>query len=238
MTTTFLSALDLGQTTDPSAFVIAECSSSPDPDPDRKGYSLNRYDVRHIHRWDLGTKYTQIVSDLKSWYTMKPNLPGSTLMVDGTGVGRPVVDMLRESGISADVRAYTITAGFNEGEYKDGWGTVPKLHLCGATQAVVQQRRVRYADGLPLGPVLEKEMETFEVKVTENRNETFASWREGTHDDILLALALLVWYGERNYFGPAIPYPRPKSSSDQQIEAMSKRDDRYVPSYLRRKRIG
>jgi hypothetical protein len=45
-------------------------------------------------------------------------------------------------------------------------------------------------------------METFEVKVTENRNETFASWRDGTHDDILLALALLLWYGERNSFNP------------------------------------
>jgi hypothetical protein len=79
VTTTFISALDLGQVTDPSAFVIGECSSFPDPDPDRKGCYLNRYDIRHIHRWDLGTKYTQIVADLKSWYTLKPNLPGSTL---------------------------------------------------------------------------------------------------------------------------------------------------------------
>jgi hypothetical protein len=72
------------------------------------------------------------------------------------GVGRPIVEMLRASGLQAYVGGYTITAGFNEGEYKDGIGTLPKLHLCGCTQAPVQQRRVKYAEGLPLGAILEK----------------------------------------------------------------------------------
>jgi hypothetical protein len=217
--TTFLAALDLGQTTDPSAWVIAECSSFPDPEPERKGCFLNQYDVRHIHRWDLGTKYTKIVDDLKLWYGSKPKLPGTTLIVDGTGVGRPVVDMLGESGIQADVRAYTITAGFTEGEYKDGHGTVPKLHLCSSAQAVVQQRRVKYAEKLPLGPVLEKELETFQVKVTTSQNETFAAWRENDHDDIVLSLAMLIWHGEQNYYGAPMPYPIPKTTRNEALLA-------------------
>jgi hypothetical protein len=40
-TPTYVSGLDLGQATDPSAFIIAACSTHPDPDPDRKGCTLN-----------------------------------------------------------------------------------------------------------------------------------------------------------------------------------------------------
>jgi hypothetical protein len=219
-----LSGLDLGQVTDYAAFVLAECSAIPDPDPDRKGYTLNRYDVRHIHRWDLGTKYTQIVEDLKTWYSAKPELPNTTLLVDATGCGRPVVDMLTESTLLADVRAYTITHGFTEGEYKDGHGTVPKLHLCGASQAALQQRRVRYADGLPLGPVLERELETFQVNVTSDRNEQFASWREKDNDDCVLALALCLWYGEKIGCGGG-DYVLPTSTIDEQIKERFSRGD-------------
>jgi hypothetical protein len=235
----FVSALDLGQVTDYSAFIIAECSTIPDPDPDRKGYTMKRYDVRHIQRWELGTKYTQIVEDLKTCYSAKPNLPHTKLLVDATGCGRPVVDMLRDSTLMASVRAYTITHGFTEGEFKDRHGTVPKLHLCGVTQAAVQQRRVRYADGLRLGPVLEKEMETFQVKVTETRNETFPSWREKDHDDLVLALALIIWYGERHgcgdWSGPIGPTNTISEQIAERVANMRMRaglESRIYPSYF------
>jgi hypothetical protein len=221
---TFLAGLDLGQTTHYSAFIIAEHSTVPDPDPERKGHQLNKYDVRHIHRWELGTKYTQIVDDLKTCFSAKPDLPHSTLLVDATGCGIPVVDMLRNSSIWANIRAYTITAGFAEGEYKDGHGTVPKLHLCGACQAALQQRRVRYANGLPLGPVLERELETFQVNVTPDRNEQFASWREKDNDDCVLALALCLWYGEKIGCGGG-DYVLPTSTIDEQIKERFSRGD-------------
>jgi hypothetical protein len=156
--------------------------------------------------------------------------------VDATGVGRPVVEMLRESSLQAYVRGYTITAGFNEGEYKDGIGTVPKLHLCARTQGAVQQRRVKYAEGIPLGRILEKEMETFQVKVTENRNETFAAWREKDHDDLVLALALIIWYGEQTSFGgyDLATHPVPRNTIREQIaEKARRREQRVYPPYLR-----
>jgi hypothetical protein len=196
-----IAGLDLGQTADPSALVIIEQSTFPDPDPDRKGCTLNQFDIRHIHRWDLGTKYTKVVSDLQQMYAATAKLVDTPLIVDETGVGRAVVEMVETCGIRADIRAYTITAGFREGEFQSGHGTVPKLQLAGAVQAAIQQRRVRYADGLQLGPVLEREMESFHVKVTPDRNETFAHWRESDKDDLVLATALAIWWGEKNSDG-------------------------------------
>lgn len=63
-------------------------------------------------------------------------------------------------------------------------------HLVAAVQAPLCSGRLRFAAGLALTPVLANELETFRVKVTADRNETFESWRERDHDDLVLALAL------------------------------------------------
>jgi hypothetical protein len=41
-----------------------------------------------------------------------PPLPRTTLAVDQAGVGRPVLDVLRRSTISASIRPITITDGY------------------------------------------------------------------------------------------------------------------------------
>ena len=88
-----------------------------------------------------------------------------------------------------------------------------------AVQATLQTRRLRFADALELRPTLEKELEMFRVKVTTDRNETFASWREHDHDDLVNALALAVWFGEKHsgwHSGPprSRPTPNPFSRLD------------------------
>jgi hypothetical protein len=109
------------------------------------------------------------------------------------------VDLVSQAGLNADVWSYLITAGFLEGA-----GTVPKKDLVGAVQAALQSRRLRLAESLPLTPTLARELETFRIKITGERNDTYPSWRERPHDDLVLALALALWYGERH---PHIPTP-------------------------------
>jgi hypothetical protein len=67
--------------------------------------------------------------------------------------------------------------------------TVAKKNLVAAVQAPLCSGRLRFATGLELTPVLACELENFRVKVTADRNETFESWRERDHDDLVLALA-------------------------------------------------
>lgn len=86
------------------------------------------------------------------------------------------------------------------------------LNRVGAVQAALGQRRLRVAPELEHAETLAREMEAFRVKVTADRNETFASWRERDHDDILLALALAVWWGER--LGPPGPGAGPRVLAD------------------------
>ncbi len=44
---------------------------------------------------------------------------------------------------------------------------------------------------------MQKEFNLFKVKITANANETFESWREKDHDDMVLAAAMAIWVGER-----------------------------------------
>jgi hypothetical protein len=102
-------------------------------------------------------------------------------------VGRAVTDLVRAAGIRAALRPYAITSG-------SGFtgSTVAKKHLVGAVQAPLCDGRLRFAAGLALTPVLMKELQDYRVKVTADRTETFSSWRERDHDDLVVALALFV----------------------------------------------
>jgi hypothetical protein len=64
-------------------------------------------------------------------------------------------------------------------------------------QTVLQTQRLRIARALPEAELLLKELQNFRVRVTAAANETFGEWREGQHDDLVLATALAAWAGER-----------------------------------------
>ena len=57
---------------------------------------------------------------------------------------------------------------------------------------------MQVARSLPDAGVLLREMHNFRVKITAAANETFSPWREGDHDDLVLAVAVAVWQGERD----------------------------------------
>lgn len=180
----YVSGLDLGQAGDFTALAVLERQGSP-----------SHYDVRFLHRWHLGTPYPKIAADVVA-LLRRPPLPGSPLAVDQTGVGRAVVDMLRDLAPPAWLRPVTITSGHEAHEDFDGI-KVPKRELVGVMQVLLQSDRLHFAEGMPMTATLVKEMEAFKVKVTAAANEVFGAWREGQHDDLVLAVALAAWVAER-----------------------------------------
>lgn len=207
MSKAVIGGLDLGQSEDYSALVVADVDQIPDPEPPLPGclpVKLNRFQVRHISRWPLLTPYTKIVKDLKEWFTISPFWHNATLVIDGTGVGRAVVDMIVDAKLPCDCRPYSISAGREPNDNpEDGkMPTVPKKDLVGVVSAALQTRRIKIAQGLELRALLQAEMEHFRVKVDDvTRNESYSAGRDGENDDVLLSLALLVWYGETHGYG-------------------------------------
>jgi hypothetical protein len=72
-------------------------------------------------------------------------------------------------------------------------------------QVLLGNRRLHVAPTLPEAKVLLRELGTFTVKVTDSLNETFESWRERDHDDLVLAVALACWAAENLRKPPAPP---------------------------------
>jgi hypothetical protein len=104
----FVSGLDLGQAQDFTALAVLEQTTLPDLEkPNQK---VHHYAVRHLERFPLGTSYTAVCARLVTIFTAPP-LTRTQLAVDQTGVGRPVIDMLKKSSISASIRPITITGG-------------------------------------------------------------------------------------------------------------------------------
>lgn len=193
----FIVGLDLGAMGDYSASAIVERPESAPPLlPDQHGPPrLDAYQVRSLHRWKLGTPYPQIVREVCGWLET-PQLAGAVLVVDQTGVGRPIVDLFREAKVK-QLLGVVITAGHSPARGADGSWHVPKRLLISVMQSLLGHRRLLIAPTLPDASVLKKELETFKVKITSAGNEQFAAWRERDHDDLVLALALAVWSGER-----------------------------------------
>src|SRR5437016_3166981 len=115
-----------------------------------------------------------------------------TLIVDGTGVGPPVVDLLRREQLAATLMPTTITGGDRE-SYSDGYYRIPKRDLIVGLQVLLQDGGLQIVDGIPYLEELQAEMASMRVKVTTAGHEQYGAWREGEHDDLVFAVALACW---------------------------------------------
>ena len=208
----WLVGLDLGQMADPSALAIASRRI------DTWGHVQRQtYQIRHLERFQLGTPYPEIVEQVRARLAALPKphrwdelqasrrlpLDGPVLLrkpyeliLDVTGVGRPVADMFR--ALDTWPIMVTMTHGFNMSMPKRDEVHLPKVQLISAFQVALQQQRVQVARGLPESATLIKEAVNFQYKMSEKTgDEQYGAWREGTHDDLLFAACLAVWWGER-----------------------------------------
>jgi len=175
------------------------------------------YDVIHLERLPLGSAYTEIpgkVRDIEQQVRRRycdiakgRNQPASfrdaliDLVIDKTGCGRPVADMLTAAGL--DAVFVTIHGGDQVVRVEDRDYRTPKRDLCGAIQSTLQSRRLKAAPSLPYWPALQEELRNFKARISLGGHDSYGAgggvdeWRTGgAHDDLVLATALAVWYGE------------------------------------------
>jgi hypothetical protein len=184
--TDYVVGLDLGQTTDFTAIAVLERSVRDDA----------IYRLRHLQRVHLGTSYTSIIDLVAKLLSTAPLRGCSTLVVDETGLGRPVVDMFRSSTISAPIVPITITSGKTVSATEDGGYHVPKKQLVNCLQLLLQHHRLRIPSRLPEAKLLTRELLNFQVRFTPSANEVFGAGHQG-HDDMVLAVAVACWFAER-----------------------------------------
>jgi len=190
--------LDLGQSHDFTAIAIAERTELKGEWDARHWAHLKMaaLDLRYLERVPLRTPYPEVVERVRA-VTRSGELDGRChLIVDGTGVGRAVVDMLRGADLGCSVWPAVVTNGERETR-ADGYFRVPKRDLIIGLQVLLQRGGLRIASGIPLGATLVEEMATMQVRETGSGREQYGAWREGEHDDLVFAVALAYWGAKR-----------------------------------------
>jgi hypothetical protein len=159
-----------------------------------------RVDVRHLERLPLRTSYPDQVAHIGALLRRAPLVsPSASLVVDMTGVGRPVVDILRRAGLRPT--GVTITAGDKETrDYVRGYEEwrVAKLLLVSHLQASLNEGTLRIAKQLADAQALAEEMVDFRANISEAGYTRFGA-REGAHDDLVLAVAIGNWWACRQH---------------------------------------
>jgi len=141
-----------------------------------------------------------------------PALAGCPLVVDATGVGRAVVDMLRE--YVPLVEALVITGGRDAVTLGPREHHVPKADLVATLQVLVASRRLKVSSADPLATEFHSEMQDFGYEISEVGHKAFGA--AGAHDDLVLSVAMAAW-----------KLTKP-SDADAWIEAMRRRAETYA----------
>lgn len=213
--TEYVIGVDLGQANDYTAIAVLQMGDRPTPHTVTRSTNYmtgetctstvreSTYQVRHLERLPLGTPYPKQVERVSAIVREVERLPLPAfdrgrplrLVVDQTGVGRPVVDMLRQAG-HRRLTAVSIHGG--DSMTRDGSECrVPKRELVSILQVLLQTDRLKIAASLPEAQTLLRELLAFKVTFSATGHDTYGNdWRENDHDDAVLAVALATWAGE------------------------------------------
>lgn len=192
----FYVGLDLGQARDYSALCAVERVLEVSLE---EGAMLVTFNVRHLEIFPLGTPYSEVVDTV--WILMQqPELAHhTTLAIDQTGVGGAVFEMFRSAGM--EPVGITITGGNTITSTPTGFN-LPKSELVDALTVRFQNGRIKISPELDDAVKLQEQLENFTVKINKRGHETFEAMDETVHDDLVLALSLAVWLGDRNGMSP------------------------------------
>ncbi len=194
--------VDFGKQRDPTAIVVVEGIKV-----DRPGLRPEwLFETRHLERLALGTDYravgrriAEVVRNIEARpVALNQYPPKLTLIVDATGVGRPVTDILKDAlhGSRCKVTPATFTHGdrlvngSSSGHY--GELSVGKAFLVSRLQALFQTERIKLPANHPEATAMVDELMNYEIRVSEDASDKMGVFKTGKHDDLATALGLAV----------------------------------------------
>lgn len=229
----FIISADLGQAQDPTSIIAAgrtpvakEAPKIPAFDPAKPVRVIEEgpaddwdYHIVYVQCLPLGTPYPDAVSRTSRIFHYPPFAGRQNLVCDRTGVGRVVMDMIREcEGLGARTWGVTYTGGKNESRDKKSPMdfSVPKKDLVGGLQLALQRGRVHARDGIPEGEKLKHQLLAFQSDKKASGYTAFEGQGKEP-DDLVVALAMLVWIANLLPYegeGNDAPLPAPPAPWD------------------------
>ncbi|MFN7936398.1 MAG: terminase family protein [Bryobacteraceae bacterium] len=169
--------VDLGQSQDYTAISILE----------RHEFHST---VRFLQRIPLHTSYEDIAKAIVD-LTEHPSLAGNPkhLIIDGSGVGAPVIENIRQTCTSAALHTVILTPGATQ-KHNGTTHHIPRNQLLSTLEAGFQNQWIRISSDLPLAQTLLEELNNL------RRDPLHVSPQpihRAIHDDLVFATALAYW---------------------------------------------
>jgi hypothetical protein len=211
--------VDIGQKLDPTALIVVELQrrgyETVEPEPldhdlcpegsRRRAFMLaqdaargpikkggeTHYVARLVQRLPLGTSYPAVarrLAEIDTRLRSQKLYPG--FWVDATGVGKPIVDLLRSYGLTVHPVYLNGSDQAVSGENREL--RLGKCLLVSRLQLLLQAGRI-HLPATPEAGVLVQELLDYEIRVNDNAHAEFGAFTLGSHDDLATALGLACW---------------------------------------------
>jgi hypothetical protein len=139
--------VDLGRKRDYTAVAVLEQAEVVFGERDRVRYERQRewrHSVRLLERMELGTPYTEVAERLSGIARSEPMRQRCTMVLDATGVGMPVVELIKQKRPGCGVDAVVITGGERSWQQDGVWRT-PKKELIMGLVVMLETGRLKVA---------------------------------------------------------------------------------------------
>lgn len=152
------------------------------------------HSLRYLERIQLGTSYEEIANYVRG-LVVHPLLSHAPrqIIVDATGVGRPVVEILRRVLDRCDVRIPIISVMITSGQQQTNKYNeyhIPRNDLLMHLELSFQNEQLKIAKDLPDVQKLTRELQNLRRR---SPDSLITSNRSTVHDDMVFAAALAVW---------------------------------------------
>lgn len=227
---------DPGKRRDSAIFMVAKHTglivekALPTGNVDRLRFLM---DIVFIDKF-LMRGYEELVDNAVTLCGTKELANNHDLLVDGAGVGEPVIDMMRAKLLNpisilatGGEKIREIQAGFAQmkpaqaGKLQPAIGLaeihVPKKDLVSAGQIVLQQNRCRIAQALRWREEFEKQLKHFKPP-DGKRRKTWEADETEVHDDMVTTYLIGAWWFTRLYKDDIIPDQPPAGSGKRTAE--------------------
>lgn len=151
--------------------------------------SEEKYVVSAVYRYPIGIEYHRVASHIIEQVLGFPYEGDVTLVVDATGLGAPVLEQFRAN--LSSVMGVTITGGSNFARKGNDFN-IPKIDLISTLLSVVENRCLYFAQEIPELDTMIHELMAFQGHFSETGRIRYEGRQ--AHDDMVIALALGVWY--------------------------------------------
>lgn len=178
----YVCGLDLAEIVDHSAAVIV-----------RENWDLDLYEVVHAEVFPLKTPFPEVVARCGLFLQDHRLINRTKMVYDATGYDRSIRDLFIQERISPF--EVTITGGNKPNKVTSMHWRVPKITLVYTLKVLFQKKRIKISERMEGAPDLLDQLMNFEIKYTERGSSRYEA-SHGFHDDLVMALALVIWYGE------------------------------------------